>query len=274
MRRIMGCGLQVAGCGLSRSPHSATRNLIQAVALIALSLCSCRTMAPRETGFLNRDGFMVYVPRGFDPARPWPVILFLHGAGERGVDGLRPTQIGMGPAIRSHPELVQAIVVFPQVPPDQRWIGAPAENAMHALDAAIREFHGDPHRVYLTGLSMGGYGVWHLALAHPDRFAALLVVCGGLLPHPTATSVARSPLVPADADPYPYVAHALRRIPIRIFHGTIDPVIPVEESRQMFAALRAEGADVDYTEYPEMGHNAWDRAYSPDLLRWLFAQKR
>src|SRR5215469_6471616 len=84
------------------------------VVFLALSLCSCRTMRTRETGFLNRDGYMVYVPRDFDPARAWPVILFLHGAGERGTDGLRPTQIGMGAAIRSNAELVQAIVVFPQ----------------------------------------------------------------------------------------------------------------------------------------------------------------
>ena len=229
-------------------------------------------MAPRETGFLNRDGYTVYVPRDFDPARAWPVILFLHGAGERGIDGLRPTQIGMGAAIRSNPELVPAIVVFPQVPHDQRWIGVPADNAMRALDAAMKEFHGDPHHVYLTGLSMGAYGVWHLALAHPDRFAALVVVCGGLLPHPTATSVARSPLIPEDADPYAYVSHALRHLPIRIFHGTIDPIIPVEESRRMAAALRDEGADVEYTEYPDVAHNAWERAYSPELLAWMLGR--
>jgi len=232
-------------------------------------------MAPRETGFLNREGYCVYVPRDFDPARAWPVILFLHGAGERGTDGLRPTQIGMGAAIRASSEHVPAIVVFPQVPPEQRWIGKPADAAMRALDAAMKEFHGDPHRVYLTGLSMGGYGTWHLALAHPDRFAALVVVCGGLLPHATATSVARSPLIPDGIDSYRYVAHALRHIPIRIFHGAADPVIPVEESRRMAEELRREGADVEYTEYPDVGHNAWERAYADaELAAWLFRQKR
>ena len=231
-------------------------------------------MAPRETGFLNRDGYSVYVPRNFDPAHAWPVILFLHGAGERGSDGLRPTQIGIGAAIRANPDRIPAIVVFPQVPLEQRWIGAPADNAMRALDAAMKEFHGDPHRVYLTGLSMGGYGTWHLALAHPGRFAALVVVCGGLLPHSTTTSVQRSPLIPPDVDPYAYVAHPLRHIPIRIFHGAIDPVIPVEESRQMAEALRREGADVAYTEYPDVGHNAWERAYAdPEMAAWLFRQR-
>ena len=145
---------------------------------------------------------------------------------------------------------------------------------MRMVDAAIEEHDGDPRRVYVTGLSMGGYGTWHLALAHPHRFSALAVVCGGLLPHATAPSVAKSPLIPDDADPYRYVAHALRHIPIRIFHGALDPVIPVEESRRMFGALQEEGADVAYTEYPDVGHNAWERAYSPELIAWMLGVRR
>jgi len=170
-------------------------------ALVALSLISCRTMPQQETGFLNRTGYSVYVPHDFDRSKQWPVILFLHGAGERGTDGLKSTQVGIGSAIRFGADRIPAIVVFPQAPPETRWLEQPADAAITALDCAIAEFNGDPDRVYLTGLSMGGYGAWHLAMANPNRFAALVVVCGGLLPHETAISVRQSPLTMGAADP-------------------------------------------------------------------------
>jgi predicted peptidase len=226
----------------------------------------------RGTGY----PYLVHVPRDYDASRSWPVILFLHGAGERGNDGLRAAAIGLGNAIRVAPERFPAIVVFPQAPAETRWIGEPADAALLALEEAMRELHGDPQRVYLTGLSMGGYGTWHLALAQPERWAALVVVCGGLVPHPHTTAVRRSPLLPpAPADPYPFAAHALRKLPIRIFHGADDPVIPADESRRMYEELRREGADVQYTEYPGVGHDSWTRAYGEaELWPWLFAQRR
>ncbi|HVR41131.1 MAG TPA: alpha/beta hydrolase-fold protein [Thermoanaerobaculia bacterium] len=228
------------------------------------------------TGFLHRSltigateyRYCVYLPREFDPSRRWPVILFLHGSGERGTDGMRPTMIGLASAIRSDPDRVPAIVVFPQAPPDSRWLDEPAEVAMRTLD----EFRDVADRVFLTGLSMGGYGAWHLALAHRHRFAKLVVVCGGLLPHPNTTAVWRSPLTMNADDPYVFTAHALRHIPIWMFHGADDPIIPVSESRQMFDALQRDGADVRYTEYAGVGHNSWERAYNePELWRWLFS---
>ncbi|HSY52748.1 MAG TPA: prolyl oligopeptidase family serine peptidase [Thermoanaerobaculia bacterium] len=240
-------------------------------------------MTPRETGFLIRSvnihdttyPYTVYVPHAFDASRRWPVILFLHGSGERGTDGLRSTQIGVAAAIRANPERVPAIVVFPQAPLDSRWLGEPADAAMAALERSMAEFHGDPARIYLTGLSMGGYGTYHLALAHPDLFAAIVIVCGGLLPHETTTAVQRSPLTTGAADPYAFTAHALRRLPIRIFHGDTDPVVPVDESRRMAEELKKEGADVRYVEYAGVGHNAWDRAYGDATLwDWLFRQRR
>jgi predicted peptidase len=203
------------------------------------------------------------------------VILFLHGSGERGTDGVRPTQIGVAAAIRAHPEWIPAVAVFPQAPPDSRWLGAPAEAAMKALHEAMAEFRGDSTRVYLTGLSMGGYGTYHLALAHPDRFAALVVVCGGLLPHETTSAVERSPLTMSAPDPYAFTAHALRRMPIWIFHGDADAVIPVSESRRMVENLRREEADVRYSEYAGVGHHSWERAYGDaELWRWLFRQRK
>lgn len=144
--------------------------------------------------------YSVYVPKDYEPGRRLPVILFLHGAGERGRDGLRPTQVGIGSAIRFNPERANAIVVFPQAPDETRWLDEPADFAMAALDASLREFKGDRDRVALTGLSMGGYGTWHLALAHGDRFAAIAVICGGLLPHDSAASVRQSPLTMQSGD--------------------------------------------------------------------------
>lgn len=218
--------------------------------------------------------YAVYVPRDWTPATNWPVILFLHGAGERGRDGRRQTQIGVAAAIRSMPEKIPAVVVFPQAPEDACWIGEPAEGTMEALRQATAEFHGDVSRTYLTGLSLGGFGTWHLALAHPQTFAALVAVCGGIVPHGTATSVRQSPLTAPAADPYAFVAAQLRDTPAWLFHGADDTVILPSESQKMFAALRAAGADVRYTEYAGVGHNSWERAYAEkELWRWLFRQR-
>ena len=248
--------------------------MMRAVAALLL-LTACRTM-PMQTGFLDRKTatahpYVVYVPRNWTPTQRWPVILFLHGAGERGNDGLRPTQVGIGTAIRFRPERAQAIVVFPQAPNDERWIGAPADAAMRALDEAIAEFSGDPNRVVLTGLSLGGYGTWHLALAHPHRFASLVPVCGGIVPAGSATSVRQSPLTMNASDPHAFTAQQLRHIPIWIFHGADDTVVLPSESRKMYDALRAAGADVRYNELAGVGHNAWDAAYGDDALwGWMF----
>lgn len=235
-----------------------------------------RLFSPRrETGFLDRPGYVVYLPRDYDPSRAWPVILSLHGSGERGTEPQRATQIGVAGAIRHDPVLVPSIVVFPIAPEESRWLDAPAESAMRALDRTIDEFHVDRRRVYVTGLSMGGYGAIHLALAHPDRFAAMVVVCGGLLPHPATTAVLQSPLTAGGDDPYVVAAQALKQIPIWLFHGADDPVIPADESRRLAEALRSAGADVHYTEYPATGHNSWDKAYADRAMwTWLFAQRR
>jgi predicted peptidase len=245
-------------------------------------MISCAT-APPDTGFLHRSvtvgstayPYMVYVPRDWTPSKRWPVILFLHGSGERGSGGLLPTQVGVGTTLRTTPGRVPAIVVFPQALPDERWIGAPAEAAMRALDRSIAEFSGDGQRVYATGLSLGGYGVWHLALAYPDRFAALVPVCGGIVPAGSATSVRQSPLTASASDPYAFVAQRLRDVPVWIFHGAEDTAVLPSESRKMAAALRDAQGSVRYTEYEGVGHNSWDRAYTgEELWAWLFEQKR
>jgi predicted peptidase len=246
--------------------------------LAAMLLAGCATT--RESGFLNRtmsrDGrtyrYVVWVPPV--ETRPLPIVLFLHGSGERGEDGLRQSEVGIGKAIRWNPQRFPMIVVMPQAPPETRWLGPVADFAMAALDEATREFGGDPSRTYLTGLSLGGYGTWHLALAHPDRFAALVPVCGGIVKPPSATSVQQSPLTQAE-DPYGFTAERLRRIPVWMFHGAEDQLIPASESRKMKERFERLGVAVRYTEYPGVGHNAWDPAYGEEeLWRWLLEQRR
>ncbi|MGQ0834297.1 MAG: alpha/beta hydrolase-fold protein [Gammaproteobacteria bacterium] len=235
-----------------------------------------------ETGFLDRtvsvDGrsyrYQLYVPSDYSARTRWPVILFLHGAGERGTDGLRQTAIGLGPAIRQDPGRFPAIVVFPQAPPNSQWVGAPAHIALAALERTLEEFHADARRVYLTGISMGGHGTWYLAYRHPERFVALVPICGWIeerekFPDPV-------PIVPPEQGPaIRAVALRLAKTPIWIFHGEQDSVVPVSASREIVAALEAISADVRYTEYPDVDHNAWDAAYaSEEFTRWLFAQRR
>lgn len=235
------------------------------------------------TGFLDRRvsllgqtyRYQVFVPSSYNASQRWPVILFLHGGGERGTDGLVQTQVGLGAALRKHAERFPAIVVFPQVPPDSLWVGTPARVAMAALDRSVEEFRTDPDRIYLTGLSIGGNGTWYLAYRHPSRFAALMPICGWVVPDKEWKLAAELVVPPDSGPPYAALARRLRNIPIWIVHGEVDDVIPVEHSRQAAAAFKAAGAPVRYLELPGTDHNSWDAAYgSPTLMDWLFAQKR
>ena len=240
-----------------------------------------------ETGFLNRSVFVdgseyryqVYVPREFTRSRTWPLIVALHGGGEYGSDGIRQTNGGLARVIRLHPERFPAIVIFPQSHADGTpgWQLGGGRAALAALDRSIKEFKGDRSRVYLTGLSAGGNGSWYLASQHPDRFAALVVVCGFISKFTGRTSGVPYPsLAPATAsDPYAFIAKRVATIPIWIFHGDADKSVSVEESRKMAAALKAIGANVQYTELPGVDHNAWDPAYErADLIEWMLKQRR
>ena len=254
------------------------------VTILTLALPPVVTAREPETGFLERSvrvgdvdyAYRVYVPPGFDPARTWPVILYLHGAGEWGTDGVHQTEVGLGPALRANPERFPALVVFPQAPRGQVWLGDPARAATAALDQAIAEFRGDPDRVYLAGLSMGGYGTWVLAFEHPERYAAIVSVAGGIVP-PNGSRARPSELPPTlqAADPYAATAARVKSIPAWLFHGAEDPTVPVTESRRIVEALKKAGAAPRYTEYEGVGHNSWDRAFGgPELAQWLLAQRR
>jgi predicted peptidase len=230
-----------------------------------------------ETGFLDRSvtvqgtvyKFQVFVPEDWTAEKKWPVILFLHGAGERGDDGLAQTGPGMGRAIRSDRSRFPAIVVMPQCRKDSHWPEAPMDEvAMKALDQSQQEFHGDPQRIYLTGLSLGGYGTWYLAAKYPGRFAAIVPICGGIIPPHGGDFAA------ADNKPYEEAAKKIGgATPVWIFHGADDESVPVTESRRMAEAMKALGGEVHYTEYPGVGHDSWNKAYAePELIPWMLSK--
>ena len=213
------------------------------------------------SGFLNKsmvvDGvtrhYVVYVPREYTPDKAWPLVMFLHGAGERGDDGLKQSDVGIGRAIRFHPERFPCLVVMPQCPNDVWW-DAVEGHIDTAMAAALDEYVIDPHRVYLTGLSMGGFGTWGYGAKHVDTFAALLPICGG-----------------GRQDD----AEALATVPIWAFHGGADTTVPPGASREMVAVVKKAGGDVKYTEYPEVGHNSWDQAYGDaKAIKWLLGRRR
>jgi predicted peptidase len=251
--------------------------LLLLVTFAALTMVLPRSYA-RDKGFLDRAvkvggveyRYQVFVPADWDKHRKWPIILFLHGAGERGSDGLQQTQVGLGTAIRMLDGWREFVIVMPQCRKDAWWPDPHMEDqALAALEAATKEFHGDRDRVYLTGLSMGGYGSWDIAAKHPGKFAAIAVICGGIrAPRPDSTL--QTQLGKSDPDPYADTARRIGKTPVWVFHGDADPTVPVEESRRMVAALKAAGGDVRYTEYTGVGHNSWDRAYAEqELPGWL-----
>jgi len=262
---------------------------IRAVCVVAVLTAGAGVCAAQkiETGFLNRSvtvngaeyRYVVYVPREFSRSKSYPVILALHGGGEYGSDGLKQTDGALAKAIRLNPGRFPAIVIFPQAKADNTpgWQQEGGKAALAALDQSIREFSGDARRAYLTGLSAGGNGSWFLLSHYPERFAAAIVVCGFISKFKGKTSGVDYPAIapPDTPDEYSYVAKRVSQVPIWIFHGDADQNVSVEESRKMFAALKAIGADVQYTELPGVAHNAWEPAYArADVFEWLLKQKK
>lgn len=200
--------------------------------------------------------YLLFLPKdyGQDSKKKWPLVLFLHGAGERG-DSLDLVKIhGIPKIVEEQPDF-PAIAVSPQCP-QEGWWGAELQlDALEGLlDQVTKKYRVDRDRVYLTGLSMGGYGTWALAMRQPKRFAALVPICGG-----------------GDSTR----ACLLKDVPVWIFHGAKDDTVPPEESQRMYEVLKACGADVRFTLYPEADHLSWVPAYAdPELYKWLFQQRR
>lgn len=275
---------------LSGLPHGARRVVLGMTVLCSLAwalLAGCAgpaAFSPEPShGFVARQigtrqgthKFWIYRPTHHTTDRKWPVILYLHGGGERGQDGLAQTQVGLGPAVQGTLGYFPFIVVFPQCTAQGFWaMPAMAQRAMEALETAIRDFNGDPERVYVTGNSMGGFGTYYLAARYPGRFAALAPICGGVRPPPWIKIPKAEQLIDL-ADPYASMAKKLGRTPVWIFHGAQDFFVPVSESRQMAQALRESGGIVRYTEWPHTGHAAEEPTYAePALFEWLLQQRR
>ncbi|HVL11248.1 MAG TPA: prolyl oligopeptidase family serine peptidase [Gemmata sp.] len=222
-----------------------------------------------KTGFVDRtfknaDGstspYVVFVPHGYDGTKEYPVILFLHGAGETKnpkakKEGKMPAEVGIGPAIKKREKDFPFVTVIPRA--ESFGWGAESANAKRALamlDEVMKEYKIDAKRQYLTGLSMGGMGTWSIALAHPDRFAAIVPICGR-----------------GDAKQ----AEKIKDLPCWAFHGDADTSVPVSGSRDMIEAIKKAGGTPKYTEYPKVGHNSWDPAYAEkELFPWLLEQKK
>lgn len=210
--------------------------------------------------------YLLFLPRDF-AARPddrWPLLLFLHGAGERGTNVWRADLHGPAKYIAQHPDF-PFVVVSPICPSNQVWS---VDILTRLLDEAIDKYRIDTNRVYLTGLSMGGFGAWDLAMACPQRFAAVIPIAGG--GNDGATVLARAGYTTKE-----YVA-ALRSLPFWAFHGARDTVVDPDESERMIAALKRTGVkEAKITIYPDATHNSWERTYNnPEIYAWLLAHQR
>ncbi|HZL36577.1 MAG TPA: prolyl oligopeptidase family serine peptidase [Tepidisphaeraceae bacterium] len=200
--------------------------------------------------------YLLYLPADYNKEadKKFPLILFLHGSGERGSDVNKVKVHGPPKMVEAHPDAEPAkdfIVVSPQCPTDGWW---KADELNALLDDVMARYHVDGDRVYLTGLSMGGFGTWDMASKFPKRFAAIAPMCGG-----------------GNAG---MVRH-IKNLPIWVFHGAADHVVPVQRSDEMVEALKKAGADVKYTRYPGVDHDCWTRSYAnPELYSWFLSHKR
>jgi len=231
------------------------------------------------TGFLNKsialeDGarkYVLYVPDTYTPDKAWPLILFLHGAGERGDDGLIQSEVGIGEAIRRNADRFPALVLMPQCPENKFW-----DSAIPAIEGAMAQtiagYHIDETRLYLTGLSMGGYMSWLWGGVKTDTFAAIMPICGGGKLEDIQRLIGAEKTTIDFGELSDRVAQ-LAKTPIWAFHGALDPVVPVMRTQLMVRLVKEAGGDVKYTEYPEAQHNSWDQAYADkDAIKWLFKQ--
>jgi len=233
---------------------------IPAVFVVGMSLQAGEV----KTGFVeavhkDKDGseskYVVFVPHAYKADTEFPVILFLHGAGETKGGSKQPVEVGIGPAIKKQEKTFPFIVVIPQSQKRTWRADSPdADRAMAILAEVQQKYKTDPKRVYLTGLSMGGFGTWSLAARYPEKWAAIVPICGG---------------------GNPKAVDKIKNIPVWCFHGDADTAVKVDLSRAMIKALKAADAvEVRYDEYKGVGHNSWDRAYNtPELYPWLLKHR-
>lgn len=211
--------------------------------------------APQKAGQLATTvkvqmNYLLYLPDDYDQKDSWPLLLFLHGSGERG-DDLELVKKHGPPKLIDEGHQFPFIVVSPQCPKDRRW--EPIELAA-LLDHLQEKLDVDTDRIYVTGLSMGGFGTWELASFMPDRLAAIAPICGG---------------------GEKYWVRQFVHLPVWAFHGAKDTGVPLERSQIMIDELKKTGGSPKLTIYPEAGHDSWTETYNnPELYKWLLAQKR
>lgn len=194
--------------------------------------------------------YLLYLPKDYDPAKHWPLVLFLHGAGERGNNLDKVRSYGIPKQIDEGQEF-PFIVVSPQCPRNQWW---DADVLSQLLDKVESTYVVDADRIYVTGLSMGGFGTWDLAIRQPQRFAAIAPICGG-----------------GDEQQ----VHKIKHLPVWVFHGAKDNIVKLQESEKMVKALEACGGHVQFTVYPDAGHDSWTETYAnPQLYSWLLEHSR
>jgi predicted peptidase len=207
----------------------------------------------------QRLRYLLHLPQQWRPgmAQQWPLILFLHGIGQRGDDIEQVKKHGIARLVEERDDF-PFITISPQCPPDSDW--TPFMDTLIALvDEYVAAYGGDARRVYLTGLSMGGRGAWQLAGTHPRYFAAMAPICG------------RTPHV----DGFLQSVHVLKHLPIWVFHGALDQRVPLSESEQLVAAVQACGGDIRLTIYPDAGHDSWTRTYdNAELYNWFLSHQK
>jgi len=195
--------------------------------------------------------YLLYLPESYEKkGKPWPLIVFLHGSGQRG-DNLEKLKVHGIPKILENKKDFPFVVISPQCPEGGRWNDY-TEVLKRLIDQIKAEYNIDSSRVYLTGLSMGGLGTWYMAGRYPNEFAAIAPICGG-----------------GDL----FMVKSLK-MPIWAFHGAKDNTVPIQRSQEMVDAVKAAGGDVKFTVYPELGHNCWDAAYgTEELYQWFLSHK-
>jgi predicted peptidase len=198
-----------------------------------------------------RVNSLLFLPKDYaKDKRSWPMMVFLHGAGEMG-DNLELVKRNGPPKIVEEQKDFPFILLSPQCPQGEWWS---PEILNLLLEEIVNQYRVDEDRIYLTGLSMGGFGTWNFAIEFPHRFAAIAPICGG------------GPV---------YKECAIRHLPVWVFHGARDNVVPIENSEEMVTALKECGGNVRFTVYPEAGHDAWTAAYNnPELYDWFVSHRR
>lgn len=198
--------------------------------------------------------YLQYLPEAYEtqPDKKWPLIVFLHGSGERG-DNLEALKKHGPPKLIAAGHHFEAVVVSPQVPQQQIWN---PQGVKALTDHLIQTLRIDADRVYLTGLSMGGFGTWETAMEYPDTYAAIIPICGG-------------------AGVRWVMADRIKHLPVWIFHGEKDTAVEPAFAKTMYDALKKIDGDVKLTLYPEAGHDSWTATYdNPEVWQWLFEQRR